>query len=438
MLYSYTMKCGLNLVLFLTVIGLYVCSCKKDKDELSPTIIVESPNINQEFDVFDIINVKAKITDDIKLESIEIVLTNENFIPVLSSVSASPQGKQTDINLNYEIYDNFLESGKYYLLIKASDGVNTKHSYTEIYIYESPTYLTHILALTGFGANNYELLEIDSGFNTKILGSGTSEHLASDYNSRYQQLYISGQIMDDVIALDMPDLTLAYSISCIPNPPASYFTSISYMDKLLYVLFYDGNIKAYDNRGNIKYSTQTAMAKYPLKVFRHQGYLLIYQKDYVGLNGTIGLCYYPNSIIMQSLDVNYEIIDFASKDEDNVFVFANKSNQGEIYIYNIKNNLSTELYSVAGGKIQSFCRIDETRFLIVIGNEIMLFKYNPLSLTTYISNIFVKSLKFDELNNVIYIAESNKISTYVYPSTVAKNQTVLNNSILDFHLVFNK
>lgn len=324
------------------------------------------------------------------------------------------------------------------MLIKANDGVNTKHSYTEIYIYESPTYLKHILAITDLGSNNYEFIMIDSNFTTSSLGFGNSEHLASDYNSRYEQLYIAGQIMDDVIALDMTDLTIAYSVPCIPNPPTSYFTNISFMDKLLYVLFYDGNIKAYDNYGNIKYSTQTAMAKYPLKVFRHQGYLLIYQKDYVGLNGTIGLCYYPNSIIMQSLDVNYEIIDFASKDQDNVFVFANKNSQGKIYNYNTKSNLSSEIYSISSGEIKLVCQMDENSILLVVNDEIMLFKYNPLSLTTYMSNVFVKSLKFDEQNNMIYIAESNKISNYVYPSTLANSQVTLNNPILDFHLVFSK
>lgn len=69
MLYSYAMNRILYICFLLSVICLF-SSCKKDKDELSPIIIVESPHENQEFDVFDFINVKAKITDETNLVSI--------------------------------------------------------------------------------------------------------------------------------------------------------------------------------------------------------------------------------------------------------------------------------------------------------------------------------------------------------------------------------
>ena len=432
------MKAVSRTLLLLCAFSLFFSSCRKDKDELSPKITVVSPYENQEFNVFDVIHVEATVTDNNKIDYINVSVTNENFIPVLSAIPVDIQAKETNISLNYYINDNFLESGKYYLHIEAYDGTNSKHSYTEIYIYESPKFLKHIIALTRIGSNGYNLIKIDSTFNTNLVGSGVSEHLASNYNSRHQQLYIGGEIMDDVVALNMPDKTTAFTIPCVQNPPQPYFTNISYEGKLLYVLFYDGNIKAYNNNGSIKYSSITTTAKYPKKIFRHENYLLIYQKDYVGSDGTIGVCYHPNSTIIQSLDVSYEIVDFLPNNKDNVFVFANNANQGKVYVYNIANNLSSDLYSISTDKIKSVCQLDENRFLIVLNNKIMLFKYNPLSLTTYISNITTKSIKFDKLNNILYIAESNRISSYKYPSATAINQVVLNNSILDFHLVFNK
>jgi len=76
--------------------------------------------------------------------------------------------------------------------------------------------------------------------------------------------------------------------------------------------------------------------------------------------------------------------------------------------------------------------------LIAFENEIKHFKYNPISLTTFIPNVSAKNIKFEHMNNLIYAAENFKISAYNYPNAVFQNNVFFSDSILDFHFVYNK
>src|SRR5574337_721734 len=98
--------------------------CKKDEDAIPPVVTISSPYENQVFDVYDLFSIKANISDDKQLTSINIKLLNEQQSVVQVPVALTVSGKQLTLDRKYELYDVHLPSGYYYLRIEASDGVN--------------------------------------------------------------------------------------------------------------------------------------------------------------------------------------------------------------------------------------------------------------------------------------------------------------------------
>ena len=116
------------------IILLSLFSCKKDKDEIKPTIIVTEPSNLQQINAIDNVQILATISDDRNVERVTISLRDDNDIAVLSSVTKQPNSKDYNLNVFYELNNIHMLSGEYYFDISASDGENTTHKYITVFV----------------------------------------------------------------------------------------------------------------------------------------------------------------------------------------------------------------------------------------------------------------------------------------------------------------
>ena len=148
-----------SLLIFTTFLILLV-GCKKEKDTHIPVITYYSPQHNQAFNVLDTVLVEALITDQKMITSVKVNLTNEEFITVSEARSFSPNTNSYELKTKLAIDDEALESGTYYVLIRADNGDNFKNKYQQILIQGTEQEFVQLLAVT------------DGGFMTlKVMGS---------------------------------------------------------------------------------------------------------------------------------------------------------------------------------------------------------------------------------------------------------------------------
>ena len=89
-------KALLNIVFIVIVF-----SCSKDKDEISPTLIINAPYNLQQVNGVDTLQVLATISDDRNIEYVSVSLRNDNDIPILSTITKTPNTKDYDLNVFY-------------------------------------------------------------------------------------------------------------------------------------------------------------------------------------------------------------------------------------------------------------------------------------------------------------------------------------------------
>ena len=125
--------------LIISLLIIIITSCKKEVNS-DPQIVIISPTENQQFNVLDTIQVKCIVCDDNGIENIKTVLVNESLIPVLNPVNYYPQteNKNIDLEILYPLDDIHLESGKYFILVRAFDGTHFKNKYVSINLDEVP------------------------------------------------------------------------------------------------------------------------------------------------------------------------------------------------------------------------------------------------------------------------------------------------------------
>ncbi|MCD4745629.1 MAG: hypothetical protein K8R58_04965 [Bacteroidales bacterium] len=427
----------LNKLLIAIILFIIVVSCKKDKDTLDPVISFYSPFDSQQFSVSDTILIEAKVADDKIIENIKVVLVNENFIPVLNAIYITPTSNTYNISMIYPLYDLYMESGIYYVLIRAFDGTNSKNQYQKILLDEIPQQIDGVIVLTQAKSHDIEVLKLDSSFAFNSLFFIDGDYSASAVSSRYNQLYVTGHYHLSLKAFDLKNYEVDWFVEPFINPPYYDYDCLYYSD-FLYVSFYNYYIKAYDSNGSDRFSATLSYDELPSKIFRHNDYVIIDKQSKVGGNTYISVYYFISGVLKQELNFDYKVVDFFTKDNDNIYVLANSYNQGTLKIYDLSFNNIFESFSMPEGKILSAEQIDYTKILIAYENTVYHYESVFNILTTFIPDVTAYKIQYDKLNKHVYIAENQKVSVYTYPEAVLKNTVTIADSILNIHLLYNK
>ncbi len=139
--------------------------------------------------------------------------------------------------------------------------------------------------------------------------------------------------------------------------------------------------------------------------------------------------------------MNQDVVEFCEKDYGNVFVFGNVSGQGVIQLFDrINNHLWNPYnYSLDTGSILSAVKIDANTYLIAHSNgTIYKYEFQTSSVTSYLTGYSAIKLKYDQLNNELYVVETNQISTFDYPTAIFHHSVNSAETIVDVHLLYNR
>ena len=117
----------LSSILIILIISFY--SCKKDEDETPPRISFISPSENTSYDILEEVEVRASITDNKIIKSVELSLISiENSNKVMNSVFFKPNTSTFELLDIFNLDDTLLKGGDYYFKIEAKDEENSHSS----------------------------------------------------------------------------------------------------------------------------------------------------------------------------------------------------------------------------------------------------------------------------------------------------------------------
>lgn len=424
-----------SLLLFMLLI-----QCKKDNDAAPPIVIISSPHESQAFGVYDTFTIKADISDDKQLISINIKLLNEQQAVMQEAVTFTISGNKFSLERKYTLYDVYLPTGYYYLRIEASDGSNVGVGYVKIYVHETPTVRRAIYAITQT-SSTLNVVQIDSALNAVNMLSFNSDYSGSGISSYYQYLYVSGNYTGSVKGIDVQSNVIKWSV----DPQVSgnqNFTSVYTEGNRTYVSYYSGFVKAFDHYGTSIYQTQMAPdGFYPIKVIANGDHVLVEIKDKTSTSRKLITYLASTGLGTQEKYFDKVIVDFVARNSNEVFIFSNNAGQGSMELFYITSNSFYIPHLIPAGKIWSAVQIDGDNYLI--GHDdgnIYRYQYSQNSLTTLITGVKAYKMRYDVVNNQLIIADAKSVKLYNYsPSiTTLANTVFLADTILDVHVLFNK
>jgi len=417
----------------------FVCqSCKKNSDTNSPQITITKPLENQQFNIYDIITVIANVCDDKKLVSIDVSVTNDSFITMMSTPTIHPENNCYDVNLDIKITDIHLATGIYYVLVRASDGVNETRAFQEIHITTLPKKLKYLIVVSK-NAGEITLSKIDSTFTLSPIKTLTTDYCGSAVSSDAQLFYIAGKYTGDVSVFSTISWLLQWSVPAIVSPPFPYFEAISVHNSQLYVSYREGKFEIFDDAGSIIAQRVIDFGNYPTVFTPIKDKLLTYERSPSDMTRQMVVYFTPSYSIQQKNLVTCEIQNIYEKDADNYFVLCNEVNSAIIKLYTLSTHNFWDAYTIAAGNIVSSAQVDDNSFLYISNNTVYWYNYQTSGSVSMLSGQNLQNLVFDETSSDYYFSEDyHTIKKYVLPSTIVQASLSVSDSIINILPVYNK
>ncbi|MDG2369801.1 MAG: hypothetical protein P8M12_04115 [Flavobacteriales bacterium] len=416
------------------IVFLFMCfiSCDKE-DVLPPSLVVNTPLALSNFNVLEYISVQGTASDETSIEYVELKLLNNNLASVSNQIVLYSNELNFNFNANLLIDDIHLSSGNYFLKVAVSDGRNVTTSYVEIFLSAVPLVLKKTYVVSS-NTNSFNLYEID-GTTVALVESFQGNYESSVSNSYNQYLFFGS---DQAGYGYDPDFNYIPWNIASDFSPYQYFNNSVYSaeDHLHYVSHGNGNVKGYDDNGNVIYSCSMNVNEYPEKLLIEQQKIFV-EVFYTNFNTDLVVYFKGSGAESHRLAINKDIVSLIPKTEDQLYLLVNDVNESELFIYTSSVNGLWSPHSMPQGIVYDAVSISENELIIAHQTGLLRYTYDNNSLVAIVPNIQFKNVKYDQLNGVVVASVGSELRYYSNLG-VAIGLVNTPEPIENFHFYYNK
>jgi len=441
-----SIKSVINLILFKKIVNrivvnvfiiiFFLISCKKDEDTNAPVISIFFPEEFSYYNIFDTVNIKAKIQDDNLVKSVDIVIVNINFQPVTENITYNFKLKEVDIETKISINDLTLYTGIFYVRIRANDGVNERNVYRAININGIPRKLDKIIIITQKQSLQYYIYSMDTV--SQLINFYNGDFVSSAIDCNHSMLYVCGRVNSNLVAYNLNNNNIVWELPPDNNPPFSSFENLYFNNNILYVCRSNNKITGYNYLQNIMYNSSMPLGYIPKNCIKFNEFIITDEKYYSSNIRKIGV-YYSTGSLMKNTSHQYDVKHFFVKDNDEIYLFANnENNKAVISIFNVDYSGFYSPYSLTDSTLKCALTVDNNNFLLAIANSIYRYQQSTNGLYLFLQGIDSKVMRFDDISQTLIFAEKNKLFYYQYPTGKKLGEYSFNENIIDIQLKYNK
>ncbi len=415
--------------------ALLLVGCKDEKVTSIPTITYYEPQYKQEYNVADTVDVHALITDDVPVTRVKVNITTEDFIPASQSQVYKPNTTSWELKTSIPIEDKLLETGSYYVLIRAENGMTYKNQYQEILIRGLEREFKQLLVMTEGGFNEFRIWGSADLDTILPLINISGDFMASAISHAHQMLFIAGHTNPNIHAYDLGNNDLEWSIEVPPGTPVHNEGCLHY-DELLYATYHYNYIQGYSPAGQVGFNVFTEEFDAPERIFRHREFVIVEMQKKNANNPYIATYFNLTGNEKQKRFITFDVIDFQSIDENMVLILANKDGHGVICTYDVVSDILTYMMETVD-RINGSAMMENG--VVAIAGEENIHAWIPgTGQLSKLLNQGAETIRYETISDFLYLATSDKIEVYSYPEMVNQKTLLFSDTILDIQIQYSK
>lgn len=420
-------------ILIFVASSLLFFSCTK-KDDNPPNLFVQSPLSNESFQLPCDIKVSGYVTDNDKVDRVEVNLVSENSATVVQGFDLDADSSYFEYDLSFTVEDLLLLSGNYFINIKAYDEFgNFNSEYITLYLNEIPKILESLIYITSY-TNQTFIYQQDSLGNSQLVKQLSGNHLLSIGNSRSQHLFVGTDQNGDFF--DLNNFTKLRNVPVLSsNYPLFIDGSKSEDRNQSHLVLGDGRINSYNKNGNIINTIYSNPQEWFGK-FNFQENIVLVESSSSFLDRDLVVYFRQSGIEKQRVEIDGEIVKIVSISNNEYAIFSQFLNESRLSIYNENlNQIYTDL-ELPNAIIYDAILLDNY-LIFSSSNGLYKYDFNLNTLISISSNLKPSKIIPSEMDSFVYLTVGTELWTY----SGNGNLSLLTNygdSIRNFIPVYNK
>lgn len=394
-----------------------------------PSITISEP-ISTNFEVFDTIWIKAKVSDNEVVKSVTYGITDSNADYIANAKVKTYNSKDVNFSGYIILNDVRIESGNYTLTLTAFDGSNTKKQFKQIYIKALTKKLEKIYVITET-TNNTKVYELYEQNNIELKYTLNDNITDIAINSYLRSMYLLDK-SGNLKSISLNNFEPFWEVSNLNNNLVEYNGKLMIYDDFCFASVKKNNIQAFDINGNVRKTAVSDLYAYEPSCFTIKSNFFVnftYNNSFS--SNYIEKIYYATGASQTYYSVNFDVIDILPLNSNEIIAFGNKQDTMKIVTLNLD---ATQLQYVdidISEKLISVVKIGADKFIFSTNNSLYKYDRNYLGHAIYINDIMADYLIYEELNEMLYCINNNQvkvlnlgdysvINTFVLPENVIK------------------
>jgi len=425
---------------FLTIVSLLILitvslfsSCKKE-DDIAPVVSIQTP-IGGSYSVNDTISVQAKISDNETIVSVRIRLINMDNQQVVSPYTYSVNASSYQLNANFVIDNLYLESGEYYLVVEADDGINTGKDFVSIQVGALTRVLEDVLVVEKDNLQTHIYSVLNGKLLLKTFNMEYQDFLYNPYSEQYIFLSKKGILT----AYDKEELESVWSISNLKDPLHEFYGQLLYKDKLVYVSSYTGAIQVFDGNGNLVKQANTIDTEGQVsQFFFGMDKIMAFKEPYVFGDDKIEELNEVTGASVQTYEIDFSPEQLLFVDDELCVVFGNRYNKAKACSLSTMYNVVHPFGDFGNREFGDAFKHTNYLYIISLDQEILEYDLSNGNERILESTQTNTHFFYEDLYEKLYFVDDKKIFNLNFPAVGSQLFYTNNRTIDDLVFVYNK
>lgn len=409
-------------------------SCNDKVKDNPPEIIIREPVSEISANAVDSVYIKADIEDDSGPVTFSAYIANAGYQPLTSMLVRQSPGKSLVVEDLYSFSNIYLETGIYYLVMQAGDGLNVTRKTVKANITGIPRRLKSVYICV----KNPSGLSVhcsDSSGNFEYNGFISGNFIDMAINSYTQQLLLlekSGSLK----AFSFDGFTPLWTSGGLARPGYEYNGQLRVSENLVWVTDADGYIKSVDMYGVIRES-RSAWYGSPLD-FYFSGNRTIVTVFNQSTQARYIQVLSQNGGVIHSYQVLFSPLCYSGYNENSVMVFGQSQNHTVMNTYNYEINYLYPFGNNINSKFFGAMETPDGKYLVATRENMRIIEKLYGMQTDFAQGYKSELMKFENISGLLYSADSLDFRAFIYPSGTLVATASFPSEILFFDFLYNK
>lgn len=414
-----------------------LCACEDEDMEL-PLVSVLSPSVNATFSVFDTLTVAYQASDNRVVTQVTVCLVNDDFIPVTGQVSHTIDKVSHSGTAELVIDDRQLVSGRYFVMVTASDGTNDRSAFVEVTVNEYPLFRRGVFFADMNAAGQGTVFQVDSIFSSVSLFHSPGQDLArisvTSFNDR---ITIVGHRGAGIMQYDLISTGQRWSASAANQPPAPTYHDMVTYGSQIFASLYTRELRAYSIEGALILNRQFEYDR-PHTLHADDRHVFVELREIGGGQQRLLVLRQHNFSEKWLVALPIEIVAFCSKGADEVFIFGNDGPQARVLLYNAETNGWWEPRQLPQGRILHAVKGQDQVYFLAMESGLYRYTFSPNHLSVVRPGIIYQRLRHDRADGLILGADRGTLDVISEQNGMLLTSVQHTDSITDIDIRYSK